>query len=130
MLAFYGTARPQAASVLPSLSTPERCAIIGEVSSSQAKSRGSTPLAPGSSTYLPSRTSVYQTMRLEASGEMLEKIKRADRVRFVASVVPRNERIAVPLRRWTPYEHAPPWPIHQTAQKKVGFVAPSCIKEL
>jgi hypothetical protein len=46
-------------------------------------------------------------MRLEASGEMLEKIKRADRVRFVASLVPRNERIAVPLRRWTPLRACP-----------------------
>jgi hypothetical protein len=63
------------------------------------------PIGP---TDLPSRTSVYRTMWLQASEELLEKLKRADRGRFVARVVPGRERIEKSLPPWTPYEQAPP----------------------
>ena len=37
---------------------------------------------------LPSRCSVYIQMIVEADGELLEKLKRSDRGRFVATIVP------------------------------------------
>jgi hypothetical protein len=64
---------------------------------------------------LPSRRSVYQTMRLETGGEFLETVKRADRASFEAVIVPGNERISAPLRPWTPYGRARPWPIHRSS---------------
>lgn len=64
---------------------------------------------------LPSRTSVYQTTRLETRGEFLEKVKGADRALFVAVVVPGNDRISAPLRPWSPLEEAQPWSAHRTS---------------
>jgi hypothetical protein len=58
---------------------------------------------------------VYQTMRLEARDQFLETVKRADRARFVAVIVPGNERISAPLPPWIPFERARPWPIHPTS---------------
>jgi hypothetical protein len=64
---------------------------------------------------LPARTSVYQNMRLETRDQFLETVKRADHARFVAVIVPGNERISAPLCRWSPFERARPWPIHRTS---------------
>lgn len=53
---------------------------------------------------LPSRTSVDVTLNLDASGDELSLYKSADRVVFVASVVPRGlfmeEKIEEPLELW------------------------------
>lgn len=56
---------------------------------------------------LPSRTSVYKVMRVEAGGDLLEKCRGVARLRFVATVVPGGEQLVEPLRRWAPYEQAP-----------------------
>jgi hypothetical protein len=57
---------------------------------------------------LPSRTSVSESLYVEADGALLERYKRADRVKFVATVVPSGERLSEDLRTWDPWVAAPP----------------------
>jgi hypothetical protein len=67
--------------------------------------RGGTEIGPID---LPSRTSVSVTMHVAADGERLARLKRADRVRFVAIVVPTGEKLSEDLRPWEPFVLAPP----------------------
>ncbi|MBD0328275.1 MAG: hypothetical protein ICV68_17790 [Pyrinomonadaceae bacterium] len=58
---------------------------------------------------LPSRTTVLVAMHLEEAGERLARLKLADRIRFVATVVPRGGQLSGDLPLWDPVEPLGEW---------------------
>lgn len=51
---------------------------------------------------LESRKSVYVAMEIEAEGQMLEALKRSDRMEFVATKIPGGDKVRESLPTWSP----------------------------
>lgn len=90
----------------PKVEFYEGDSLIGRLAPQQSASQPPWWI-PAGPIDLPSRTSVYQVMKVAAVGELLEQLQRSDRATFVATVVPGGRQLVEPLRPWHPYEEAP-----------------------